>query len=114
MANNAGIALDVAGLAAQPGGLRVHETLTENFDLTISIITRGVFLECKHALSQFLKQQPLPANSRGDSTRGWIVNMASTAGWVALGGAPSYTTLKHAVVGLTKRIAIDYAKDRIH
>lgn len=114
MVNNAGIALDVDGLAARPGGLRVHETPTETFDLTISINTRGVFLGCKHAIAQFLKQKPLPANSRGDSTRGWIVNMASTGGLVALGGAPSYITSKHAVVGLTKQIAIDYAKDRIH
>jgi NAD(P)-dependent dehydrogenase (short-subunit alcohol dehydrogenase family) len=114
MVNNAGIAFDVAGLAAQPGGVRLHEVPTENFDATLAINTRGVFLGCKHAIAQFLKQNPLPANSRGDETRGWIVNVASTGGLIGLPGAPSYTTSKHAVVGLTKQAAVDYAKDRIH
>ena len=80
----------------------------------MAINTRGVFLGCKYALQQFLAQEPLPASLRGDRARGWIVNIASTAGLIALGGAPSYTTSKHAVMGLTKQIAIDYAKDKIH
>ncbi|CZR50945.1 related to dehydrogenases with different specificities (related to short-chain alcohol dehydrogenases) [Phialocephala subalpina] len=113
--NCAGIAnADVDGLAAQPGGVRVHELQTSSFDNTMAINTRGVFLGCKYALQQFLAQEPLPASLRGDRARGWIVNIASTAGLIALGGAPSYTTSKHAVMGLTKQIAIDYAKDKIH
>lgn len=67
------------------------------FDLTMSINTRGVFLGCKYALAQFLSQEPLPENSRGDRTRGWIVNVASKGGLVALAGAPSNTISKHAV-----------------
>ena len=114
MVNNAGIANDVAGLVAKSGGTRIHETETGTFDLTMSINVRSVFLGCKYAIAQFLKQEPLPVNSRGDRTKGWIVNVASTAGIVALAGAPSYITSKHAVVGMTKQIAIDYAKDRIH
>lgn len=114
MVNNAGIAIDVDGLAAKPGGNRIHETATETFDLTMNINVRGVFLGCKYAIAQFLKQDPLPVNSRGDFTRGWIVNTASAGGLVALVGAPSYITSKHAVVGMTKQVAIDYAKDKIH
>jgi NAD(P)-dependent dehydrogenase (short-subunit alcohol dehydrogenase family) len=114
MVNNAGIAPEVNDIAAQPGGLRVHETLTETFDRTMNINVRGVFLGCKYAIVQFLAQEPLAVNSRGDATRGWIVNVASLAGLVALGGAPCYTASKHAVVGLTKQIGLDYAKDRIH
>ena len=114
MVNNAGIAKDVEGLVAKLGGTRIHETETATFDLTMSINVRSVFLGCKYAIAQFLKQQPLPVNSRGDRTRGWIVNTASTAGIVALAGGPSYITSKHAVVGMTKQVAIDYAKDRIH
>ncbi|TKA79754.1 hypothetical protein B0A49_00568 [Cryomyces minteri] len=95
-------------------GFRLHETSTESFDLTIRINTRGLFLGCKHAIKQMLKQEPLEANSRGDRTRGWIVNTASMLGLVAFPGAPAYVTSKHGAVGLTKQIAIDYAKDRIH
>jgi NAD(P)-dependent dehydrogenase (short-subunit alcohol dehydrogenase family) len=114
MVNNTGIADDVAALVDRPGGLRLHETPTEQFDRTWAINTRGTFLGCKYSLAQFLNQEPLPTNSRGDSTRGWIVNTASAGGVVALAGAPSYITSKHAVVGLTKQIAVDYAKDKIH
>ena len=80
MVNNAGVAPEIFGIAAQPGGLRAHETSMETFDITMRINTRGVFLGCKHALGQFLIQEPLPLNSRGDATRGWIVNVASLAG----------------------------------
>lgn len=114
MVNNAGIAKDVTGLANQAGGLRLHESSTVDFDETMKINTRGVFLGSKYAIAQFLRQEPLPVNSRGDRTRGWIVNMASTGGLVALQGAMSYVTSKHAVIGMTKQIAVDYAKDRIH
>lgn len=84
------------------------------FDQTMNINVRAAFLGCKHALAQFLAQDPLPANSRGDETRGWIVNTASLAGVVALGGAASYTTSKHAVVGMTRAIGLDYARDKVH
>lgn len=114
MVNNAGVCGELLGIVSQPGGLRVHETAMETFDRTMNVNTRGVFLGCKYALEQFLAQEPLPPNSRGDATRGWIVNMASLAGIVGFQGAPSYTMSKHAVVGLTKEIGLSYAKDRIH
>ncbi|CZR51289.1 related to dehydrogenases with different specificities (related to short-chain alcohol dehydrogenases) [Phialocephala subalpina] len=114
MVNNAGVCSEIFGIASQVGGLRVHETTMETFDKTMNVNARGVFLGCKYALAQFLAQEPLPRNSRGDATRGWIVNVASLAGIVGFQGAPSYTMSKHAVVGLTKEIGISYAKDRVH
>ncbi len=44
---------------------------------------------------------------------GIIVNMASIAGLIAGGGGAAYTMAKHAVVGYTKQLALDYAKDGI-
>jgi NAD(P)-dependent dehydrogenase (short-subunit alcohol dehydrogenase family) len=41
---------------------------------------------------------------------GAIVNIASIAGIVAVAGAAAYTACKHAVVGLTKAAALDYAE----
>ncbi|MCJ1470299.1 hypothetical protein MMC07_008944 [Pseudocyphellaria aurata] len=71
---------------------------------------RGVFLGCKYACAQFLKQD-LDWNGR----RGWIVNTASILGLVGIsGGAAAYCASKGAVVNLTKQVAVDYAKDRIH
>ena len=45
-----------------------------------------------------------------DAGRGVIVNVASTLGLVAGRHCAAYVTSKHAVVGLTKAAAIDYAK----
>jgi len=102
--NNAGIVgSDVDALKTKPGGIRAHETPIEAFDLIMNVNVRGVMLGCKHALAQFLSQEPLLPNSRGDRIRGNIINMASIGGLVALGGSPSYTCSKTAVIGLTKQ-----------
>ena len=41
---------------------------------------------------------------------GAIVNTASEAGLVGMGGLSSYSASKHGVVGLTKSVALEYAK----
>lgn len=43
-----------------------------------------------------------------------IINMASIAGLVAGGGGTAYTTSKHAIVGFTKQLALDYADQGLH
>jgi len=106
MCNYAGIAIE--------GTNRCHEMATEIFDKTWSINGRGVFLCCKHAIKQMLEQEPRPPNARGERTRGWIVNAASILGKVAFTNTSAYTSSKHAVVGMTKVMGLDYAKDRIH
>lgn len=58
----------------------------------------SVFLMTKNALPLLL------ANP---SSR--IINMASIAGLTAGGGGVSYTSSKHAIVGLTKQLAYDYS-----
>lgn len=71
---------------------------------------RGPYLGSKHALGQFMKQD-LNAEGR----RGWIINVASMLGFVALeGGTGAYCASKAGCLNLSRQIAIDYAKDRIH
>src|SRR5262249_41939325 len=59
----------------------------------------GTFWGCKRALAELLS-----------AGRGRIINIASTAGIVGSGGGPAYTAAKHGVVGLTRQLAITYAK----
>jgi NAD(P)-dependent dehydrogenase (short-subunit alcohol dehydrogenase family) len=110
MCNNAGIATEVEkGLS-----LRIHDTPTDNYDRTHALNQRGVWLGCKYAIGQMMEQEPRQPNARGDRTRGWIINTASMLGLIGLHHTPCYVPAKHAVVGMTRQIAIDYAKDRIH
>jgi NAD(P)-dependent dehydrogenase (short-subunit alcohol dehydrogenase family) len=44
---------------------------------------------------------------------GVIINNSSVAGLIAAPGAGSYTASKHAVMGLTRSAALDYAKQGI-
>jgi NAD(P)-dependent dehydrogenase (short-subunit alcohol dehydrogenase family) len=81
MVNNAGIATE-----NMKGPQRVDEMSIDDMDLTYSINIRGVFLGCKYAAKQFLKQEP-----RDGGDRGWIINLASVLGLVALQLNPTRT-----------------------
>lgn len=59
----------------------------------------GMFFSMRHELRQMLKQ----------NAGGAIVNIGSIAGLIGLGGTPAYNASKHAVTGLTRNAAIDYA-----
>ena len=83
----------------------------ETWDFTMKINARSVFLGTKYAIAQFLSQ-PL---SSPTSHRGWIINTASMLGVVGLQpSAAAYCASKGAVVLLTKQVAVEYAKDKIH
>ena len=61
--------------------------------------TLGVFRSMRSELRQMIAQ------GRG----GAIVNVGSIAGLIGLAGNPAYVASKHAVTGLTRNAAIDYA-----
>lgn len=44
---------------------------------------------------------------------GVIINMASIAGLVAGGGGAAYTASKHAIIGYTKQVDLDYCREGI-
>ena len=104
MVNNAGISIEAAY-----GTKPIHETDDDTFDQTMRINSRGVFLGCKYAGQQMVKQDPHPSGDRG-----WIINTASVLGLVGFQGAVSYTAAKGSVVQMTRTVALDYAPHRIH
>ena len=77
----------------------IHEATDDYFDTVVRINTIGMF----RALRAELRQ--LVAQGRG----GAIVNVGSIAGLTGLAGNPAYVASKHAVTGLTRNAAIDYA-----
>jgi NAD(P)-dependent dehydrogenase (short-subunit alcohol dehydrogenase family) len=91
------IAFNNAGTIGENSSL-IEQTEAE-YDLTMNVNVKGVWLSMKHEIAQMLKQGS-----------GSIVNTSSGAGVVAVPTAPLYTASKHAVVGLTKAAALQYAK----
>jgi NAD(P)-dependent dehydrogenase (short-subunit alcohol dehydrogenase family) len=71
----------------------------ENWDRTLTINLKGVWLCLKYEIPQMLTQGG-----------GAIVNNASLAGLVGAATLPAYVASKHGVVGLTKTAALEYAK----
>jgi NAD(P)-dependent dehydrogenase (short-subunit alcohol dehydrogenase family) len=91
------IAFNNAGTVGENPSL-IEQTEAE-YDRTMNVNVKGVWLSMKYEIAQMLKQGS-----------GAIVNTASVLGVVALPIVPLYTASKHAVVGLTKAAALQYAK----
>ena len=92
--NNAGILIDPAHV--------IHECTTEEFDLTMAVNTRGVFLVAKYFIIQMMRKGG-----------GAIVNTCSMSGLLADPDYFAYNASKGAVANMTRNMAIDYAKYNI-
>ena len=93
LVNNAGIGVSGS----------VVTTSEAQFDDVFRVNVRGTFLLSKEAVVKcFLPKK-----------KGVIVNTASTAGLKGVLDRFAYTASKHAVVGMTKAMALDHAKDGI-
>lgn len=79
-----------------------HECTEENWDKTININIKGVWLCMKSQIPVMLKQG-----------KGAIVNVASVAGLIGFPGLPAYVVSKHGIIGLTKTAALENAKQGI-
>ncbi len=96
--NNAGI----APYQVNAAGLRTAEWEEASFDRMMAVNVKSVWLCMKHEILQMLKQGG-----------GSIVNTASIAGLIGLKYSSAYVASKHAVVGLTKSAALEYAEEGI-
>lgn len=74
----------------------------ENWDKTIGVNLKGVWLCMKYEIPEILKQG-----------KGAIINCASVAGMIGFAGLPAYVASKHGIVGLTKTTALECATQGI-
>ncbi|WP_250126671.1 glucose 1-dehydrogenase [Chroococcidiopsis sp. CCMEE 29] len=91
--NNAGV---------ESPGKPLHEQSIEEFDNLMAINVRGLFLCMKYEIQQMLTQGS-----------GVIVNNSSKAGLIGSSGFSPYAASKHAVMGMTRSAALDYANQGI-
>ena len=93
LVNNAGIGM------VKP----ITDVTEDDWDRCLDTNLKAAFFGCKHAIPL------MRANSQG----GAIVNVASNAGLLPRAHDPVYSISKHALVGLTKSLALCHSVDRI-
>ena len=90
-----GIAINNAGIGGGPAPTR--SSTDADWDRTIALNITTVFRGLRGQVNAMA------------ATGGSIVNMASMLGVIGSVGSPAYAATKHAVVGLTKTTALEYA-----
>jgi len=91
--NNAGIEQALTPLPDQT---------EDTYDQIMDVNVKGVWLSLKHEIPAMLQ-----------NGGGAIVNNSSVAGLIGFATAPIYAASKHAVAGLTKSVALEYAKQNV-
>jgi NAD(P)-dependent dehydrogenase (short-subunit alcohol dehydrogenase family) len=89
--NNAGIVL--------PGS--VDTISTEDWDRTMAVNVRGIYLVSKNAIPHLKK------------SKGTIINNSSSVAFKGVANRAAYTASKGAVLSLTRAMAADYLEDNI-
>ena len=93
LVNNAGVI---------PSRKTVVETTEADWDETLRVNAKGVFLMSRSVIPQMIAQGG-----------GSIINMSSITGLVGLPVRPAYCASKGAVSILTRQMAVDFGKDNI-
>lgn len=70
------------------------------WDQLMGVNVKSIFFSVKHAITHLRRNK-----------RSYMVNIGSIGSFVGQARTPAYTTSKHAVLGLTRSIALDYAAD---
>jgi NAD(P)-dependent dehydrogenase (short-subunit alcohol dehydrogenase family) len=80
----------------------LHQCTERDWDRIMAVNVKSMFFAVKHAFRHLRRA--------GDAC---VVNVGSISSFVGQALTPAYTTTKHAVMGLTRSIALDYAADGI-
>lgn len=81
---------------------KIHETSEADWDRTMTINVKGMYLLCHEVVPLFLKQGG-----------GAILNTASATAVRSVVDRAAYSTSKGAVISLTRSMALDYVRDNI-
>lgn len=111
VSNGNQVAQSIEETVRQLGGLQIiinnagvvhvgalHEYDEEEWDYLMGVNLKSIYFSLKHGLKHLRQNE-----------RSYIVNIGSVSGFIGQANTPAYTTSKHAVVGLTRSIALDYA-----
>lgn len=91
------IAFNNAGIGR--AGKFVADVEEADFDVVMAVNVKGAFLSMKYEIPELLK-----------AGGGAIINTSSIGGLIASQGQSAYQTSKHALQGLTKAAALEYAQ----
>ncbi|MBV7327612.1 SDR family oxidoreductase [Chloroflexi bacterium TSY] len=78
----------------------LHESSEAEWDHLMGVNVKSIFLSLKHGI-EYMRR----------GARSYVVNIGSVSSFVGQANTPAYITSKHAVLGLSRAIALDYAAD---
>ena len=76
----------------------LHEYSAAEWDQLMGVNVASIFYSVKHGLAHLRQKQ-----------HSYVVNIGSVGSFIGQASTPAYTASKHAVLGLTRSIALDYA-----
>lgn len=81
---------------------KLHNYEISEWDRIMDVNLKSMYFSFRHAYKYLRKND-----------RSYVVNVGSISSFVGQRNTPVYTTSKHAVLGLTRSIALDYAEEGI-
>ena len=78
----------------------LHEYAESDWDRLMGVNLKSIYWSVKYGI-EHLRRNP----------RSYLVNIGSVGSYIGQGLTPAYIASKHAVLGLSRSIALDYARD---